>query len=248
MINHLRTVIVGLAAVTVASAPLAAQNAPVKVDPNIRAQVIQILKNEPELVLIAAQAAQDKQRNAQQAAQNARVEGSRSVLLGAANFGPVLGNPKGKVVAAEFLDYRCGYCKRANPLIESIIAGNKDVRFIAVMRPVLGPDSETLARFALAASLQGKFAQVHHALYEKFGGQPNPANDDNLRAIAAQTGLDFDRAKKDMTGDEVVAILEKHQKMAEQLAVNGTPFFVTEKTVMPGAPRDEAQLKAALGL
>lgn len=248
MQNHIRNAIVAMAGITVASTPLAAQTASVQVDPNIRAQVVQILKEQPELVLVAAQAAQEKSRNAQQAAQNKRVESSRATLLASSNFGPVLGNPKGTIVAAEFLDYRCGYCKRADPLIKSVTDSNRDTRFVVVMRPVLGPESETLARFALAASLQGKFEQTHHALYEKFGGQPNPANDDNLRAVATQVGVDFDRAKRDMTGDQVVAILDRHQKMAEDLQVNGTPFFVTSKTVIPGAPQSEAQLKEAMGL
>lgn len=249
MRHHLRTIAVALAASACALTPLAAQNATTQVDPKFLEQLRAALDKEPELVLKAAQAAQQRQRDGQLAAQNAKVDNVRATLLGASNFGPVIGNPKGTVVAAELLDYACPFCKRANTLVEGITKADKNVRFVIIMRPVLGPQSETLARFALAASLQGKFAEAHNALYDKFGDDhQTPSTDENLRAVATKAGVDFDRAKKDMTGDTVVALLTKHQQLADQISVNGTPFFVTSKSVIPGAPQNEAQLKAALGL
>lgn len=249
MRHYPRNIAIALAATVCALTPLAAQNAATQVDPKFMEQLRAALDKEPELVLKAAQAAQQRQRDGQLAAQNAKVANVRPTLLSATNFGPVIGNPKGTIVTAELLDYACPFCKRAHTLVDGIAAANKDVRFVIVMRPVLGPQSETLARFALAASLQGRFPQAHDALYEKFGDDhQTPATDDNLRAVALTAGVDFERAKKDMTGDAVVALLNKHQQLAEQIGVNGTPFFVTSKTVIPGAPQSEAQLKDAMGL
>lgn len=242
-----RSISILLAASSLIAVPLAAQTSKAPSDPAFDAKLQASLSAHPEYIINAMNAMQQKQREQQVSQQNAKVAGVRPVVLARDPFGPVIGNPAAKTTVAELLDYACPFCKRAHVLVDKIAREDKNVRFVIVMRPVLGPESETLARFALAAQMQGKFPQAHDALYAKFGDDhATHATDDNLREVAQKAGVDFDRAKRDMTSDTVVQMLAKHNKMAEQMGVNGTPFFLTPTTVIPGAPQTEEQLKAAI--
>ena len=238
-----RNIAIALAATVCLATPIAAQTT-TPVDPKFVQQLREALRQNPEIIFEAAAIGQEKQRQAQVAQQNSKVDAARPELFAKTAFGPVVGNPNGSKTVVELMDYACGFCKRSNPLVEEVVAADNDVRFVMVMRPVLGPGSETLARFALAADMQGKFKETHHALYEKFGdGHRTPANDENLKEVAAKAGLDFDRAKRDMVSDAVVAKLAKHNEVADKMAVTGTPFFAGAKSVIPGAPQTADQLK-----
>ena len=50
----------------------------------------------------------------------------------------------------EFLDYQCGFCRRAHPEIAELIASDGDIRWIVKEMPILGPGSELAARAAVA--------------------------------------------------------------------------------------------------
>merc|ERR1712093_710856 len=121
--------------------------------------------------------------------------GVRRQLAVADNPGFVIGNPTGSATFIEYLDYRCGYCKRAHGEVNKLIAENPEARVVIVQLPVLGPDSETLARFAIAASMQGKFKQTHDYLYENTVS----ADEAGLRSAAQAIGLDWAKVQQDMT-------------------------------------------------
>jgi protein-disulfide isomerase len=43
-----------------------------------------------------------------------------------------------------------------------------------------------------------------------------------------------------------MSTLQKHREIADKMNVNGTPFFVTPKSVLPGAPQSEEQFLSAV--
>jgi len=99
----------------------------------------QYLIENPE-VLLEAQAAYEKKQAAQQAEKSAKlVESNKEAIFQSAND-IVLGNPKGSVSVVEFFDYNCHYCKQALADMDSIIAKDKDVRFVLKEFPILGPE------------------------------------------------------------------------------------------------------------
>lgn len=236
-----------LGAVILASLPLqvagyAAYAQQSKSDPEFMAKLEAALRERPELVLQAAGLAQQKQQAAQQAvAEKAAVE-VRKQFAGDGMPGYVIGNPKGTATFIEFLDYRCGYCKRAHTEVEKLVSENPQARFVMVMRPILGPQSETLARFAMAAAEQGKFREAHNYLYEH---NVDPT-DAGFEAASQAIGIDWAKAKAAMTSASLTARLAANNAIAEKLNVNGTPFFITPKKVFPGATTADA-LAADIG-
>ena len=65
-------------------------------------------------------------------------------------FSWVGGNPEGSVTLVEFLDYQCGYCRKAQPEVTELLAADGDIRLIVKEMPILGPGSELAARAAIA--------------------------------------------------------------------------------------------------
>ena len=77
----------------------------------------------------------------------------------------VAGNPNGDVSVVTFLDYNCLYCREGAPDLAKLIAQDGKVRLVLKKLPVLGKDSEEVARVALAAAPQGKYLELDQRLF-----------------------------------------------------------------------------------
>lgn len=141
------------------------------------------------------------------------------------------GNPNGDITIVEFFDYQCGYCKRSfAPLINGI-KEDGNIRLILKEFPILGPTSVTAARAAMAASRQGKYFDMHKALYEHKGS----LTDAGIIKIASEIGLDVKKLAADMKSPEIGEIIKREYELASSLGVEGTPAFIINETFYPGA-------------
>ena len=236
-----------LVAMLSTTAPAFAQNAPVVQEDAAFAEKLRTtLLAHPEYIMNAMQGMEARDREQRTRLLNEKVGPLRAKMF-AKGFGPVVGNPAGTAVAVEFVDYACPICKTAHKAVDAVVAKRKDVRVVIAQRLIFGPDSEKLARFALASDLQGKFAATHDALYDAFGDHhETKPTDEKLKAIAATVGLDYDRAVKDMNGPQVTKTFADQMATADQIGVSGTPFFVTKDNVLAGYPGSEEALSAAI--
>ena len=144
---------------------------------------------------------------------------------------PHVGNPNGDVTVVEFLDYNCGYCKRVWPDLDKLLKNDPKVKVIFKEYPILGPSSEKAAKWALAAHKQGKYLEFHRSLFESKGA----ITDSKLEKIAKKLDLNVARMKQDANSNEVMAIIQKNRALGLDMDITGTPAFVIEDTVIPGA-------------
>lgn len=156
------------------------------------------------------------------------------------------GNPDGDVTMVEFIDYRCGYCRKFNDQVHELVEGDGNIRLILKEFPILGPDSETSARFAVAVKQIGgdeAYVKAHDALMA-LRGAPSP---EALRTIATEAGIDGDEALNTMNTESVSAVLRDNRQLAERMAIQGTPTFVIGDTLLRGMPASglEASVAAA---
>ena len=142
----------------------------------------------------------------------------------------VAGNPDGKVTMVEFFDYNCGWCKKGFSEVMALIESDKDLRFVLKEFPIFGGDSDYAAQAAIAASKQGKYWELHVALFSHEG----KITKDVVDELAAAQGLDMARLKKDMESPETAAMLERNRTLAQSLAINGTPAFIIDDKLVPG--------------
>ena len=144
---------------------------------------------------------------------------------------PVMGNPNGSLTVYEFSDYNCGYCKRVFEPIQQVLRDNPDVRLVIKEFPILSQSSLIAAQAAIAAEMQGKFADYHIGMMTYRGQITN----DVVMRVAEQAGLDNTQLQKDMESPETATIIQRTREAAATLALNGTPALVIGDTVVPGA-------------
>ena len=112
--NKLNALYVALTALVVAVVALIVASA--SCDKGGNANVAEALKNNPEMVIEAMQAYENKQREEAMKQAQERLAGSTEELNNNPNDG-VLGNPNGEVVLVEFFDFSCGYFHRIYPVL-----------------------------------------------------------------------------------------------------------------------------------
>ena len=213
-----------------AAAPAkAARAAPALTTAQIETIVHDYLLKNPGILREASDLLQREDMRRAQAASTTTIEALGKELWSAAES-PVVGNPQGDVTIVEFFDYHCGYCKKVAPAVKELLAGDPNIRLVYKELPILGPDSITAARAALAANRQGKYQPFHDALF----AAPSLAEPD-LLALAALQGLDIERLRADMASADIAQELERNVNMSTPLGINGTPGFVIGNSVAPGA-------------
>ena len=196
----------------------------------IRQIVREYLIEHPEVLIEAQQALQAK-RAAQEAEQARQaIQLYRDELLHDPEA-PVAGNPDGAITLVEFFDYRCGYCRRVKPTVETLLAENDDLRFVFKEFPILGPESTEAARAALAARNQGNYEAFHWALMEAEGSFDR----DHILSVARSVGLDDQRLARDMEEPALDALIARNAELANALGIGGTPAFVIGDRLIGGA-------------
>lgn len=138
---------------------------------------------------------------------------------------PLIGSSDSKIKLVVFSDYLCPYCKDAHEVIDKILKDNSDVSLQA-RSFVIHEEARILAQAAEAANKQGKFAEMDNAL---FNGEAE-SNEDSVKALASQLGLDVDKFMQDLNSDEIKSRVAKDGEDAQGLGLQGTPSIYLNNT------------------
>ena len=190
-----------------------------------------LLKN-PETIVDALQAYEARQGAAAEEASAAAIGPVRQELERDPGA-PVAGNPKGGTTIVEFFDYRCGYCKRMLPTIQSLLKSDGDIRYVFRELPILGPESLTAAKAALAVwrLAPEKYFPFHVALMENRGALPEA----RVFELAQAQGIEPQRLRTAMADSAIEDHLRRTAELARKIGVNGTPALVIGGRLVPGA-------------
>ena len=209
-----------------------------------RAEVRAYLLENPEIIMEAV--AVLEQREAQAQAQN-DVELVKSNAEALFNDGHswVGGNPEGDITLVEFIDYRCGYCRRAHPEVSNLLKDDGNIRFILKEFPILGEQSLTASKFAIATK-QVAGDEAYHAVSEALIAYSGDVTEPALRRLAEPLALPVDDIFAQMDSDEVTAVIEANHTLGRALQISGTPSFVMQDQMLRGyVPQNEMELIAA---
>lgn len=162
----------------------------------------------------------------------------RKVVL---DGGHAEGNLTSKYVVVEFADYGCPYCHKASDMIPGLLKKYPDIKFVFRNFPLgmnmpqgpLHPGAVTAADAAEAAALQGKFWQMHDALY-KIQAQimDHPLSVDQCDTIAQSLGLDINKFNTDLQSKQVQQIVGNDFQDGSQ-AMGDKPMTPTFYIVTP---------------
>jgi protein-disulfide isomerase len=96
------------------------------------------------------------------------------------------------------------------------------LRFVYKFYPIGShPHGEIAARAAVAAMQQGKFWEMHHALFDN----QDKLEQADLERYAKELKLDLPKFKSALASPETVAHIDRDKKQAEQVGLEGTPML-----------------------
>ncbi len=194
------------------------------------------LINNPEVLVEVSQSLQDKELSKAKSQALQGITSNKEKLFNDP-ASPSTGNTNGDVMIVEFFDYQCGHCKEMQPVIESLLAKNKNVKIIYKEFPIYGASSNFASKAALAAAKQNKYLEFHNALFKVSGA----LNEHKVLEVAKSVNLNIDQLKKDMNDPAVKNELTQNYDLAKALSLIGTPSFVlgnkamTQFDFIPGA-------------
>jgi protein-disulfide isomerase len=148
----------------------------------------------------------------------------------------VRGDPAWPLVLL-YADFTCPRCALAHA---RLAAAPLRVAFRHFAITARHPRAPALAAAAEAAALQGRFWELHDAIF----ADPGRSDDPHLWAHARELGLDLDRFERDRRSEDVVAAVREQTRAGMRAGVALTPTLIAGGTFFPGAP--DAELIASL--
>ena len=128
------------------------------------------------------------------------------------------------VTLVEYGDYECPYCGRAFPIVHEVRRRLGDqLRFVFRNFPLtqIHEHAEHAAEVAEAATVQGKFWEMHDWLYT----HQRTLDDDALLEGAREIGLDVGRVQRELAEGMHRTRVREDFSSGIRSGVNGTPTF-----------------------
>jgi protein-disulfide isomerase len=197
-----------------------------------RAEIRAYLLENPEVIMEAV-AVLDQRRAAQDAENDQLLVKANIEALFEDGHSWVGGNPEGDITLVEFMDYQCGYCRKAFDEVHELVSSDGNIRFIVKEFPILGPQSTLSSRFAVATKLlegDDAYEAIHTALMT-YNGEINEAA---LARLAEPLGLEAAKILAHMDSEEVSQILAANRALGQQMGISGTPSFVMQDQMLRG--------------
>jgi protein-disulfide isomerase len=168
--------------------------------------------------------------------------------------GPSKGPADAPVTIVEFSDFQCPYCAKLTPTMEQVMDkyGAKVRRVFRQFPLNFHPFAQKAAEASLCAHEQGMFWQLHDAMF----GNQQALGVDQLKAKAAELGLDAGTFGTCLDSGKYAAAIETDIREGSAAGVNGTPaIFVNGRFINGAVPieqitkviDDELQRKGASG-
>lgn len=136
------------------------------------------------------------------------------------------------VTVEEYGDYQCPPCGMLHPELKKIEHEyGPRINFVFRNLPLTALHKNALiaAQAAEAARLQSRFWEMHDRLYETQSAWKDEANPRPIfTKYAGELGLDTERFRRDMDGNEVQLRIAEDQRRAQTLGVEGTPTVFVE--------------------
>ncbi|WP_299022355.1 DsbA family protein [uncultured Photobacterium sp.] len=193
------------------------------------AMLLTALKENPEILregVLALQSLAKREKMEQQASLVAR----QSDALYRNSTDPVL-NASGTVPMVEFFDYRCGACKAVANDIKTLATTDKRVKMIYKDVAILGPESEKLAKIAIAVNqlAPNSYPAFHSELMGMSG-----ASEAGAYQLASLLGIDIKELKKTAASQAVKNKLDENNALFQALNLRGTPSIFVGDQLFPG--------------
>lgn len=148
------------------------------------------------------------------------------------DYSPVKGSPDAKVTIVEFFDPACETCRAFYPFVEQLMEANPGKIRLVLRYTPFHEGSDYVVKILEASREQDKYWETLEAAFAAqpawaSHGHPQP---EKVWMYLGKTGLDIEKAKKDMHRSEITDRIRQDMSDARQLRVTKTPgYFVNGK-------------------
>jgi protein-disulfide isomerase len=201
---------------------------------DLEAQVLQIIRDNPEVVIESVQTYQKEKQAVEEKAKNETAQkllADRDTAIGKS---PKTGAEAGEVLLIEFSDFQCPFCANAHEVVTKFMDKHKDrVTLVYKHFPLIQIHDQAVpaALASWAAMQQGKFWEYHDALFKN----QDRLGDELYLEIAKDLKLDLDQFQKDIASPEAATAVQTDLKLAGELGLSGTPTFFMNGKILTGA-------------
>ena len=143
--------------------------------------------------------------------------------------------PEGYDVSiVEFYDYACGYCKKAQAIVDELLKSDNKVRIIYKDFPILGEPSQEMSKVSVAVNIlaPNSFRKFHDALMKT-----NERGKSAAIKAAKSVGIDTKKLEEVLKNEKskIEKILQDNISLGSSIGINGTPGFIVGEELIPGA-------------
>ncbi len=210
----------------------------------LREEIRNYLLDNPEVIMEAVAILEQRDADAQARADQDLVAFHAEDLFNDPNSWTG-GNPEGDITPVEFIDYRCGFCRRAAPDVEELVDTDGNIRIIVKEFPILGEQSTLASQFAIS-TLQIEGDAAYKAVHDALIAFDGDYTERSLKRLGNALGLDGDAIVEGMDSPEVTAVIAANHQLGRAMQINGTPSFVMDDQMLRGyLPLDQMQALAA---
>jgi protein-disulfide isomerase len=134
---------------------------------------------------------------------------------------PSKGPSSAPITVVEWADFECPHCKHAGAIFEKLVDDFPGkVRFVFKQFPLpVHPHGASAARAVVAAGGQGKFWEMHHALF----AHQNALEPKDVEGYAKDIGLDLKKFQADLEAEATSDRITRDRTQGEKLGISGTP-------------------------
>jgi len=197
-----------------------------------REEVKAFLLDNPEIIVEAMTVLQTREDAAATERDTALLQANAAALFQSPDDW-VGGNPEGDITLVEFMDYQCGFCRKAHAEVNELVKADGNIRYVVKEFPILGEGSLVSSQFAISVRLihgNDAYKAAHNALIT-LRGDPTI---ETLTRLAADLSHDPAPILEKMGSDEVISVIKANHALAEIMAISGTPTFVIKDTLLRG--------------
>lgn len=144
---------------------------------------------------------------------------------------PIKGVKTAPVTIVEFSDFQCPYCAQLQPTLREVLkAYPNEVKLVFKHYPLsFHAQAKNAAKASLASAEQGKFWEMHDAIFENF----NKLSDEKFKELAAQIGLNVEKFTADYSSNKFDQQIQQDITLGNSIGVTGTPtLFLNGKRMM----------------
>jgi protein-disulfide isomerase len=148
--------------------------------------------------------------------------------------GPALGPETAPVTIVEFSDFECPFCLRMHPTLKRVMEEYEgQVRLVFRQFPLtnIHPHAQKAAEASLCADAQGKFWEMHDAMFES----PGQLAVADLKTHAAEIGLDAEAFAGCLDSGESADEVRADLNAGRALGLRGTPALYINGRYLAGA-------------